>query len=169
MSARELTGGAMAAAAAVVLMALSVVFPTLSISCAAFSGFIIMFAYLKWGMKTALTSYATASLLGIMLLPNKEAAILFAVLFGQYPMVKAAVEQKSGKLRAFTLKALYFNADMLLVYWFVSGVLGLQILDPNMPAAFAFVFMNVIFLIYDYTFSPLMKVLRQRFFKFLWR
>ncbi|MPM22240.1 hypothetical protein SDC9_68691 [bioreactor metagenome] len=169
MSAREITGGAMMAAAAVVLMAVSVVIPTLSITCAAFSGFIIMFAYLKWGMKTALVSYVTASILGILLLPNKEAAILFAVLYGQYPMIKAAIEQKSGKLRAFALKALYFNADMLLIYYFVSGVLGFQIIEPNMSLSFAFVFMNVIFLIYDYTFSPLMKILRQRFFKFLWR
>jgi hypothetical protein len=128
-----------------------------------------MFTYLKWGMKTALTSYVTASILGVLLLPNKEAAILFAVLFGQYPMIKAAVERKAGKLRAFTLKALYFNADMLLVYYFVSGVLGFEIIEPNMPLSFAFVFMNGVFLIYDYTFSPLMKVLRQRFFKFLWR
>ncbi len=169
MSAREITGGAMMAAAAVVLMAVSVIFPTLSITCAAFSGFIIMFAYLKWGMKTALLSYATASILGILLLPNKEAAILFAVLFGQYPMIKAAIERKAGKLRAFTLKALYFNTDMLLVYYFVSGVLDLEIIERTVPLTFAFFFMNVVFLIYDYTFSPLMAVLRQRFFKFLWR
>ena len=169
MNTREVTSGAMMAAAAVVLMSVSVIFPTLSITCAAFAGFIIMFVYLKWGMKTAVLSYITASLLGILLLANKEAAILFAVLFGQYPMVKATIERNSGKMRAFILKFLYFNADMIAVYYVVSVVLGLQIIEQNIPIPVAAIFLNGLFLLYDFTFAPLMAVMRQRFFKFLGR
>ena len=51
MKTKEITGGGLLAAAAVVMMALSVPFPSLTLTCAALAGFLVLFVMLKWGMK----------------------------------------------------------------------------------------------------------------------
>ncbi len=163
MTTRELTEGALASAAIVVMLAIPILFPTFSVTCAAFAGFIIMAMHMKWGMKTALLTYFSAALLSMLLISNKETPVLFLMLFGHYPVIKAVIERRSGPIRNYILKLLYFNLDVAIVYYVVDVLFNFPTMEEDIPLWAALLLLNVVFLFYDYTFTPLMRVLTRRF------
>ena len=50
-------------------------------------------AVISVGMKAGFLCWAGVSILAFLILPGKFCALLFAVLFGLYPMVKALIER----------------------------------------------------------------------------
>ena len=93
MKTKEITGGGLFAAAAVVVMLFSVPFPSLTLTCAALAGFLVLFVMLKWGMRPAVLCYITAGVLALVLVPQKETALEFLLFFGIYPMLKLRMER----------------------------------------------------------------------------
>ena len=74
------------------------------------------------GERIAWAWYGAVSILGLLLSPNLEAAAVFLFL-GYYPIVKPKLEKSKFK---WVLKILLFNGSILLMYWILGSVLGME-------------------------------------------
>ena len=74
------------------------------------------------GERIAWAWYGAVSILGLLLSPNLEAAAVFLFL-GYYPIVKPKIEKSKFK---WVLKLLLFNGAILLMYWILGSVLGME-------------------------------------------
>lgn len=154
------------AAAIVVLLYLSVPFPSLTLTCAAFAGFLVMFVYLKWGLQAALLCYGAAGFLSLLILPMKEAAVEFLFLFGLYPMFKTMVERIPSRLVCWACKMLYCNGIVWATYWIAKTFFTLPS-DLSTGLLLTAALLNVTFILYDIAFTKVMRVVRIRFRKLL--
>lgn len=91
----------------------------------AFAGMLIMFSIIELDKKWAFGIYAAVSIVSLLLVPNKEAAILYAAFFGYYPILKAIFESKLPKWAEYICKFVVFNVSMLVSYWLLMKVTGM--------------------------------------------
>ncbi len=122
-SGKTAIGGMITALSVVVLMptALEVFVYALP----AFAGMLIMFSVVELDKKWAFGIYAAVSILSLMLVPNKEAAVLYAAFFGYYPILKAILESKLPRAAEYIIKFAVFNVAMLGSYAVLVKVLGI--------------------------------------------
>ena len=166
MKTKEITGGGLLAAAAVVMMALSVPFPSLTLTCAALAGFLVLFVMLKWGMKPAALCYLTASILALLLISRKETAMEFFLFFGLYPMLKLRIERLTNVVLCWLLKLLFCNV-MLAVGYGLCLVLGIPMGEMEGQIPLMLLTLNAIFLLYDVCFTRVMRTVMRRYYKLL--
>ena len=112
-------------------------------------------AVISVGMKAGFLCWAGVSVLAFLILPGKFCALLFAALFGLYPMIKAFTEGLRRKVLGYVLKLVFFNAVFTLIF----AVMKAAVLD-SLPGALAETWLlylvgNVVFLLYDFGFSKL--------------
>jgi hypothetical protein len=112
-------------------------------------------AVISVGMGAGFLCWGGVSVLAFLLLPDKFSVLLYAVLFGLYPMIKALIERKRLKGIAYAFKLVFFNAAFTLIF----VVMKAAVLD-SLPAVLSgtwviYLIANVVFLIYDFGFSKL--------------
>lgn len=146
-------------ALAVVLVYLACIAPTGRWGIVAAAGLLPAAAVVSVGLKAGFLCWAGASILALLLSPDKFCALLFAALFGLYPMVKSLTEGLGRKPAEYLLKLAFFNAAFTALYLTMSAaVLG------SLPGALAdslwvlYLAANLVFLAYDYGFSRLIAV-----------
>lgn len=93
----------------------------------AFAGMLIMFSVVELDKKWAFGIYVAVSVVSLLLVPNKEAAILYAAFFGYYPILKAIFESKLPKVAEYILKFAVFNVSMIISYAVLVKVLGIPL------------------------------------------
>ena len=88
-----------------------------------------------------------------------EAAIIYAVFFGYYPVLKSVLESKTPRAVEYIIKILTFSVVMSLSYFLMVKFMGI---DPDLPdflgkwAIPAIALLGIIaFLLYDYALSKL--------------
>lgn len=91
----------------------------------AMAGMLVMFSVIELDKKWAFGIYAAVSVLSLMLVPNKEAAVLYTAFFGYYPILKAILESKLPKVPEYILKFAVFNVSMIASYAVLIKVLGM--------------------------------------------
>ena len=118
--------GSMVTALSVVIM-----IPTaLDIFCyalPAIAGMLIMFCIIETVKKWAFGVYVASSIISLMFVPNKEAAVLYACFFGYYPIVKAILESKVPTVVEYILKFAVFNISVVGAYFIIINVLGMPL------------------------------------------
>ncbi len=112
-------------------------------------------AVISIGMKAGFLCWAGVSILAFLILPGKFCALLFAALFGLYPMIKALIERLRRGVLGYVLKLAFFNAAFTLIYVIMKAA----VLD-SLPSILAvtwllYIVANVVFLLYDFGFSKL--------------
>ena len=138
-------------ALALVCLFLGGAIPVASISCPVLASLVMIPVYTERGYGWGLIWYVAVGLLGLLLAPMKECAILF-VAFGTYPMLRKYL----GRLPLSKVwKLLYFNAVLFGAYavmLFVFPIPGLQgefaEIGKWMLGAMI-VLANISFLVYD--------------------
>lgn len=143
-------------ALAVVLVYLACVAPTGQWGIVAAAGLLPAAAVISVSLKAGFLCWAGASVLALLLAPDKFCALLFAVLFGLYPMVKSLTERPRKKPLEYAGKLAFFNAAFTALFLTMSAaVLG------SLPGALGgsvwvlYLAANVVFLLYDFGFSRL--------------
>ncbi len=136
-----------AAALSVVLMYIADITDILSLSGVIFAAFAILFIYIEYGTKTALSVYAVVSVISILILPDKYSALIYAVFAGYYPVIKTKFERKPKPL-AWTLKLLCFNAVLVLLVLASRYVAAIETEAPVLEAA-VFLLANLLFIMSD--------------------
>ena len=98
--------------------------------------------------------YGAVAILSVLMAPDKEAAMIFAVI-GYYPIIKPAFERTKMPN---TCKYLYFNVVILLVYWLMINLMGLTEIAKEF-AEMGLLFTIVTLLMGNMVFQLLDKIL----------
>lgn len=104
-----------------VIMLLGGVIPMATFACPMLAGLVLIPVFVECGQKLAYGAYIAIAVLGLILCPDKEAALLFAFI-GHYPVLRWRLDQlKSGLLRIIA-KLGVFNICILIMYALVLWV-----------------------------------------------
>ena len=148
---------ALLTALSLVILYLSVLVPTGRMGVVAVAGLLPAAAVISGGPAAGGLCYAAASILALILLPDKGNALLYLLFFGLYPLVKYAVERLGRLPLELVLKLAFFNV-MLTVFRFGLTAVFLPALPPAAADAVLWVLYpagNVVFLAYDFGFTKL--------------
>ena len=156
----------MAVAFSVVLMLLGAILPVAMFIAPALGGILIAVVQAECGARPAWTAYAAASVLGVLLVPDKETALFFVALLGYYPLVKPWFDRLRPAVLRVGAKLLLCNGSVLVLY----GVLlvffpGGQMADELQAAALVMAAVtlligNVAFLLFDRALANLLRLYR---------
>jgi len=145
----KLTFGALIAAAAVAVLALGAVVPTLDMAAAGFAGFLLTLVVIRSGHMTAWMSFAVTAVLAWLLLPgNRNSALFFVIFFGWYPIVKSYFERFRHRLFEWIGKAAVANAAFAALYFGFTALITDKLYGGWM-AGLVFAVFNIIFVLYD--------------------
>ena len=111
---RRLAVSALLAALGVVLLLLGSLVEVLDLSMAAIASLLAVFAVIEIGGRYPMLIYAVTSVLSLLLLPVKTAALIYFVFAGYYPILKAVLEGRLAKPLAWVLKTVIFCAAVAL-------------------------------------------------------
>ena len=104
-----------------VIMMLGGVIPMATFACPMLAGLVLIPVFVECGQKLAYGAYIAIAALGMILCPDKEAALLFAFI-GHFPVLRWRLDQlKSGILRIIA-KLGIFNICILAMYALILWV-----------------------------------------------
>lgn len=147
------------AALCTVLLFLSGVIPVATIALPALAGCLLIAVVVEAGTRWAFGVYATCSVLSLLLVADKEAALFYILFFGYYPVLYAFLGRIRNKAAKMAAKLVIFNAAMLLETFLSIRVLGIP--WENVPflgpytAVVLLVLFNLVFLLYDWAMDDL--------------
>ena len=118
-------GGVMAAFC-VVLMFLTAIVPIGSFALPCIAGIILLVVSYEVGLRWAVLIYAAVALLSVLFVADKEAALLFTVFLGYYPMLKELLDRKiQNRFLLYLIKFLLFTVCAVAGFFAAIYVLGI--------------------------------------------
>ena len=180
---RRLTLSAMLSAFCVVTLYIASVWPTGLYGLVAFASLFVAAAVIEAGPVSGIYVFIISSALGLLLLPNKSAPLLFLLFFGYYPVLKNLIERIGGtgqgrpgnedsvkwgqermgprgagnQLLAvqWFLKLLLFNVALTVIWVFLKeSLMGFS--ERFSGVWIIYVLGNVVFILFDYGYSNLL-------------
>jgi len=149
---RKLTLSALFSAFAVVLLFIASVLPTGQLGIVAAASLFVAAAVVEAGIGAGAGVFIVSSALGMLLIPNRSAPLLFILFFGYYPALKSVIERVKGTALQWALKLLVFNLALTVIWFFMLEILFAPI--DSMPAPLlVYLGGNAIFALYDYGFT----------------
>lgn len=134
----------------IVCMFLTGIIPVATFSIPAFCGVLLLVIYIEMGMKQSLLVYLAVSILSLALSPDREAAALYILFFGYYPMVKDKLENKFSKVFSLIIKLCILFASGGIFVFCSLLLFGLQEIPLTMwLIAIGCVSVLIVFFIYD--------------------
>lgn len=154
--------GGVTASICLMFMFLTSVFPLLAMAIPIYTGALLVIVAVEINSSWALLTYAAVAFLSLFITPDKEAAILFIMFFGYYPVLRRIMEDKIRiKPVKWLCKLAVFNVAIVAAYYMIIGIFGVY----DLVDEFGFLgehmvlillcFANVIFILYDYTLAML--------------
>lgn len=140
----------------VVVMALSTLYPALNYCIPMVAGALLLVPSIEFGTGTALTAYAAVSIISMILLPDKEAPLMYVFLFGLYPIIKKYFERIPKRVPEYLAKFAFFNVTATAAVLIATFVLGIPFDDGTLgkwAVPLLLVMANVAFPLYDYTLT----------------
>ena len=122
---KKITAAAILSALGVLFLLLGSFFESLDLTFSAMAAVIVVFAVIEIGKPFPLLIYAVTSLLSLLLLPSKFAAVAYALFFGYYPIFKEMFERLHFLL-SLLLKFSLFNTAFFLIILVSKHFLGLS-------------------------------------------
>ena len=163
---KRLTMCAMMAALGVILIYLGSLVEVLDISIAVIASLACVFAVIEYGGSAPWLVFGVTSVLSLVLVPNKFPAVMYALFFGYYPILK----EKFEKLRTLTCwicKETVFNVALVIILVFARFLLFTYTDIPIELYIIVAALCEVIFILYDIALSRLISFyvyhLRKRF------
>ena len=162
------------AALCIVLMIFAGAVQIATLAIPALSGMLLMFIVIEIGAKWALCVYAAVSVFSLLFVADKEAALMFTLFFGYYPILKAKLDNVSPKLLSLCIKLAVFNAAMICEYFAAIKILMIpdeefMMFGVSIPLVLLFL-ANIVFVLYDKALIGVVAIYCQRLrgkFKFL--
>ena len=163
---KSLTVTAVAAALSVVLLYLGSLFPSGQAGFAAVACLLGIAVVIACGLGWGVLHYVAAGALALLLLPDKTVALLYAVFFGYYPVIKSLAERCHGRPLEWGIKLAVFNAA-LTVLLFALRAAFLPERAADLPTAAVYLLLNVVFVVFDIGLSRLIVFYENRIAKYL--
>lgn len=118
------------------------------------------------GMKISLCAYIGVSIISFLISPDKEAALMYASLFGYYPMARHFIMKLKSKGLRLILKLALFNIAMIASYSILIKIIGLEAAGFGegkwMMAAFL-VLGNFAFIAFDISLGRILLLYQLKF------
>ena len=151
--------GGIIAAVSIVLMFLTSVIPALTYAVPAAAGLLLLIMVIELDKKWATVVYVAVSILSLLLIADKEAAVMYFAFFGYYPIVKQPIEKHFNKIVSWIFKFLIFNSSIIISYVFLIYVFALDFDDfgefTKVTLIITYIAFNFVFLIYDIALTRL--------------
>ncbi len=156
----KITFCAICSALSVVFMLLGY-FPYLTYAVPAISGLVCMLPIIEINKKYAFATYVVSSML-VLITAEPETKVLYLVIFGYYPILKAIIEKINNRVLEMTVKTVYFNLAVAVIYLLLKFLTTVDVDDFGAfgrYGAVAFVILcNIAFVMYDIAISRLAYV-----------
>lgn len=143
-------------ALSITIMLIGYLFPFATYMCPAIAAFFLLPVVYEYREKTAFTLYLAVSVLCMLLVPEKEYAMMYTFVFGLYNVFKFKFDKIRPNFLQFSLKVLYCVTTLcvcygLLLFVFPSPVLTGDFADFTIWLAVAFVVLfTVTFMLFDF-------------------
>ena len=158
---RSITLSAMLSALAVISLFIASVWPTGLYGLVACSSLFVAAAVIEMGAVQGVCVYVAAAALGMLLLANKSAPLLFVLFFGYYPIVKRLIEKTGVKPLQWFLKLAVFNASLTIIWFSLRATL--LSFEGQTPAFWVLCLLgSLVFLIFDFGYSKLLRFYADR-------
>jgi hypothetical protein len=152
---KKLLISAILSAASVAVMYIGCMTP-LDYTAIAMAAIAVVLAVIELNGKYPILIYVVTSILSLLILPNKSSALLYAMFFGFYPILKAVFE-RFHPIVAWILKFSLFNTCLLLLITIISRVLFIE--DTGLVMKVPVIILgNIAFLLCDIAFSQLITL-----------
>ncbi len=161
-SAKTVALGGVLTALSLVLLYLASVSPTGRLGLTAVAGVVPAAAVVSGGLGAGVLSYLAAGLLGLLLIPAKDAAILYLLFFGIYPLVKYGIERLRRLGPEWLLKLAFFNLMLSVFLFGLSHIFFAALPAEDLPLWMIYLAGNAIFVVYDLGFSKLITFYAKR-------
>lgn len=130
------------------------------------ASFLLIPALVEYGPRTALTQYVASAVLAVLLVPDPELSLFYALVLGPYPAEKMLLDRIRPAVLRWAAKVAVFNGSAALMYallWLVFWP-GMTDLMPGTAAlTVAFVLLcNLAFVMCDRAVAALTLVYRLR-------
>ena len=109
-----------------------------------------------FSIRFSAAAYAASAILGLFIVPEKTYAVLYAVVVGNYPLLKPLLDKICSLPLRLALKLVIFNAYML-VCWLIAVYLLNIPMNVGYPVWLLWLMMLVAFFVYDYAYSLFMQ------------
>lgn len=154
--------GGIISALSVFVMFLSGVFPFLTYVIPALSGLILIVTVREAELKWSFFIYLAVSILSMLVVADKEAAIMYTFFFGYYTIAYEVFERHLKGALKWICKFVLFNASVVLGYVVIIYVFGIPMEDMDDFGKYTIPILlgigNVIFIMYDYILSNLFSI-----------
>lgn len=156
--------GGVVSALCLALMFMTGVFPLLSMAIPIYAGALMIVVTKEVSTSWAFAAYMAVSILSVFITPDKEAATLFIIFFGYYPIIFPKIDRLHFRPLRGLIKLGIFNSAIVVWYKVITFVFGMYDLmrDFAFLGSFAlpviFVVINLVFLLYDYTIRAVENV-----------
>ena len=154
--------GGVVAALSLLLMILAGVTSTLVYAIPMITGALLMVLVVEFGQSFAGLIYVAVSTLSLLLLGNKEAAIMYVAFFGYYPIIKSLLERKCKGLFCWIVKYVVFNVSMILSYYVTTKIFMISFEDIESLGKLALPLLlfagNILFAMYDIVLTRLVTI-----------
>lgn len=160
--------GGIVSALCLVTMFLSGIMPALYLVLPMVAGVLMMIIAVEVNTKWALLTYISVSILSMFITFDKEAALIFIMFFGHYPILRFYIEKIRSKLSKIITKFAVFNVCIISYFYVTVYLFELkQMLDElndfgKYGAAIMLVIVNIIFILYDYNLELCYKLYRAK-------
>jgi hypothetical protein len=151
---RKITLSAIISALTVGVLYVASIWQTGFIGLTALASIFAAAAVIEAGLASGLYVYAVSSALGMLLLPDKAAPLLYTIFFGYYPVVKSLIERGKSVTVMWILKIAVWTAAFAVI---VPGIILLGA-GAHMPSlAILYPLTTIVFVIFDYGFTKLIR------------
>ncbi len=135
------------------LMYLAALIPVATLTLPALAGLLLVIPVIEMGIRWALPVFAVTAILSYLFVPDKQAALVYSIFLGYYPIVKALLERLKNKALQWVIKFAVCNAALVPAYFLAVYALGIPkesmtVFGVYMPWVL-WLFANGVFALYD--------------------
>lgn len=161
--------GGIVSALCLVCMFLAGVLPALYLLLPMAAGVLLMIIAEEVSISWAWLTYISVSLLSMFITADKEAALIFIMLFGHYPILRFYLQKVKLRLIRAVVKELIFNVCAVAYFYVTVFIFGIREMIESMSdfgrygGLILLIAGNIIFVLYDLNLGAVYKVYLKRF------
>ena len=154
--------GGIVAALSLVLMISVAIIPFLTYALPAVAGALIIFIVVEIDRKWAFGVYSAVAILSMLLVPEKEVAVMYLAFFGYYPILKSLIEAKIPTALGWVIKLLSFISTMVISYYLMIRFMGVTLDETEEFGMMAITLLlgmgTVAFVLYDIALTKMITL-----------
>ena len=160
--------GGIVSALCLVTMFLAGVLPALYLLLPGIAGILLMIIAVEVSTGWAFLTYLAVSLLSLFVTFDKEAALIFIMFFGHYPVLRFYIEKIPLRLIKLIIKLAVFNICIIGYFYITVYILGLdEMLEEfdDMGRYGAYIMLgicNLVFIVYDFDLVVMYNLYKKR-------